>query len=76
MEVIIANKTDVEKDMCRLYGSKKYTLNDVRFDMFEYKQKKGVMIDLSDLPPSQSAIRTWREQTMWKDCGSLPKFQC
>ena len=42
--------------MCGLYESKKDTVNAVRFDMFERKQKKGVMVDLPDLPASQFAL--------------------
>ena len=49
-------KLVLERYVCRLYGSKKGTVNAVRFDMFERKQKKGVMVDLSNLPPSQSAL--------------------
>ena len=49
-------KLVLERYVCRLYGSKKDTVKAVRFDMFERKQKKGVMIDLSKLPPSQSSL--------------------
>ena len=57
--------------MCRLYGSKKDTVNAVQFDMFERKQKKGVMVDLSHLPASQSALYLHMERAnyvarLWK----------
>ena len=62
--------------MCRLYGSKKDTVSAVRFDMFECKQKKGVMIDLSNLPPSQSVLYLHMERAdyvarLWKLAGVL-----
>ena len=64
-------KLVLEKYVCRLYGSKKDT---VRFDMFERKQKKGVMVDLSNLPPSQSALYLHMERAnyvarLWKLAG-------
>ena len=60
--------------MCRLYRSKKDTVNAVRFDMFERKQKKGVMVDLSNLPPRQSALYLHMERAndvarLWKLAG-------
>ena len=64
----------LERYACRLYGSKKDTVNAVRFDMFERKQKKGVMVDLSNLPPSQSALYLHMERAnyvarLWKLAG-------
>ena len=55
----------LERYACRLYGSKKDTVNAVRFDMFERKQKKGVVVDLSNLPPSQSALYLHMERATW-----------
>ena len=67
-------KLVLERYVCRLYGSKKDTVKAVRFDMFERKQKKGVMIDLSNLPPSQSALYLHMEKAnyvarLWKLAG-------
>ena len=67
-------KLVLERYVCRFYRSKKDTLNVVRFDMFESKEKKGVMIDLSNLPPSQSALYFHMEKAsyvarLWKLAG-------
>ena len=48
-------KLVLERYVCRVYGSKD-TVNAIRFDMFESKQKKGVMVDLSNLPTNQFAL--------------------
>ena len=58
-------KLVLERYVGRLYGSKKDTVNAVRFDMFERKQKKGVMVDLSNLPASQSALYLHMERAYY-----------
>ena len=74
MELSQQIKLVLERYVCRLYGSKKDTVKAVRFDMFERKQKKGVMIDLLNLPPSQSALYLLMEKAnyvarLWKLAG-------
>ena len=66
-------KLVLERYVCRLNGLKD-TVSAVRFDMFECKQKKGVMVDLSNLPPSQSALYLYMERAsygarLWKLAG-------
>ena len=47
----------IEKYMCALYKSKKKSVNDVRYDLFEKKQnKEGKIIDLSLIPPCFSSL--------------------
>ena len=63
-----------ERYVCRVYGSKKDTVNAIRFDIFESKQKKGVMVDLSNLPTNQSALYLHLESAnyvarLWKLAG-------
>ena len=42
----------IEQYLCALYKSKKKSVNDVRYDLFEKKQnKEGKIIDLSLIPP-------------------------
>ena len=67
--------TILEMYVCRLYGSKKNTVNAVRFHIFECKQKKGVMVDLSILPPCISTLRLHLERAnyvarLWKLAGT------
>ena len=67
-------KLVLERYVCRLYGSKKHTVNTVGFDMFERKLKKGVMVDLSNFPPSQFALYLHMERAnyvakLWKLAG-------
>ena len=74
MELSQQIKLVLERYVCRLYGSKKDTVKAVRFDMFERKQKKRVMIDLLNLPPSQSALYLLMEKAnyvarLWKLAG-------
>ena len=72
-ELLQQIKLVLERYVCRPHGSKN-TVNTVRFDMFERKQKKGVMVDLSNLPPSQSALYLHMERAnyvarLWKLAG-------
>ena len=53
----------LEKFVCKLYGSRKNSVNEVRFQQFKRKQKKGVIIDLSLLPRSKSALHLHFERT-------------
>ena len=46
-----------EQYVCALYKSKKKSVNDVRYDLFEKKQnKEGKIIDLSLIPPCFSSL--------------------
>ena len=72
-ELLQQIKLVLERYVCRPHGSKN-TVNTVRFDMFECKQKKGVMVDLSNLPPSNSALYLHMERAnyvaiLWKLAG-------
>ena len=66
-----------------MYGSRKNSVNEVQFQLFQQKQKKGVIIDLSLLPPSKSALHLHFESAnyvarIWKLVGtamvSLPSL--
>lgn len=68
-------KKVLERFVCKLYGSKKSFVNDARFQLFERKQKKGVIVDLSLLPPCQSALELHFERAnyvarVWKLAGT------
>lgn len=68
-------KFDLERYVCRLYGFKRTNVNDTRFDLFEQKQKKGVIVDLSNIPPCQSTLHLHMERTnyvarLWKTANS------
>ena len=58
-------KKVLEKFVCKFYSSRKNSVNEVRFQLFERKQKKGVIIDLSLLPQaSQLFICISKRQIM------------
>ena len=61
----------VEQYLCALYKSKKKSVNDVRYDLFEKKQnKEGKIIDLSLIPPCFSSLyltnKTGFVSKLWK----------
>ena len=65
----------LEKFVCKLYGSRRNSINKVRFQLFQRKQKKGVIIHLSLLPPSKSALHLHFERAnyvarIWKLAGT------
>ena len=67
-------KNVLEGFVCKLYGSKS-SINDARFQLFERKQKKGVIVDLSLLPPCKSALELHLERAnyvarIWKLAGT------
>ena len=49
-------KTDLERYVCKLYESRRKLVNETRFDLFEQKQRKGVIVDLCNIPPCQSSL--------------------
>ena len=68
-------KTDLKRYVCCLYGSKRENVNDTRFDLFERKQRKGVIVDLSNIPPCQSALHLQMDRAnyvarLWRTSNS------
>ena len=67
-------KTNLERYVCYMYGSKKESVNVTRFELFERKQKKGIIIDLSNIPPCHSTLVFQMERAnyvakLWKMAG-------
>ena len=63
----------LEKFVCKLYRSRKNSVNEVRFQLFERKQKKGVIS--KSAPPSKSALHLHFERAnyvarIWKLAGT------
>lgn len=64
----------LENYVCKLYGSKKLNVNSTRFELFERKQRKGVIVDLSVIPPCLSSLLLHMERAnyvarLWKLSG-------
>ena len=62
--------------MCALYGLKETNVNLTRLRLFEQKQKKGIVIDLSNIPPCRATLLLQMERAnyvakLWKMAGMV-----
>jgi len=66
----------LEKFLCRLYNSRKFTVNQVRYELFQKKYtRESKVIDLTLLPPCKPALNKHIQRAnyiarIWKCCDT------